>query len=100
LGQHHTDHVSSPKNEIHHAISAPPVSSHDSNDGLTQADAINNSHVCVSDNGRDMESASISVSVLSDFFIFCGIRGLTAECGSNRMLVPVLFPGPRSISLM
>ena len=62
LGQHHTD-VSSPKNEIHHAISAPPVTSHDSNDGLTQTESINGSHVCVSDNGRDLENSSISVSV-------------------------------------
>jgi hypothetical protein len=73
LGQHHADHVSSPKNEIHHAISAPPVTSHDSNDGLNPAESINNSHGCVSDNGRDMESASISVSVHSNHIPTCVI---------------------------
>ncbi len=70
LGQHHSDHVSSPKNEIHHAISAPTVNSHDSNDGLTQTESINNS-VCVSDNGRDLENSSISVSVQPEYSTPC-----------------------------
>lgn len=58
----HSEHSSSPKNDLHHSMAAQAGSSqHDSGDGLGQSDSLGNPH-CVSDGSREMEGASLSVS--------------------------------------
>jgi hypothetical protein len=62
LSCQHSEHSSSPKNDMHHSMAAQAGSSqHDSGDALGQSDSLGNPH-CVSDGGREMEGASLSVS--------------------------------------
>ena len=78
--QHHSDHVSSPKNDMHHAIATPTVTHVD---GLGQADAMSNG---VSDAGRDMEHA---VSAHHDHSLSSVTSSLV--CYENRDFVNVIL---------